>query len=225
MLHQITWQQYLLFVAVVLLLYYAIILLAYYRRPGPDLSGRDNIRSVPEKEDEGLFQGEDEQEDEILLGKVAEEYGVSTLSSEDIHFGPKRNEEQEHNLVSDLDKRIDQAFEEVNHPDSSEQSADDDELIRGAIADLLQECKPVYSFVSRHDKTLSTFLMFFERILDRYPQVTNSKFLDTVFLYVADQSNDYLPFEISHDVLREHFDQKAEMEQLWELTRKENSII
>jgi hypothetical protein len=87
MLHQITWQTYLLFVAAVLLLYYAIIWLTFYRGKTAELFTRENSRKQQPEPDEIP-------DDDDLLGEAAEEYGVSTAGSDELFFGPHEPEEE-----------------------------------------------------------------------------------------------------------------------------------
>jgi hypothetical protein len=83
MLHQITWQAYLLFVAATLLIYYAIIWLTFYRGKTAGLFSGRNERERAEPA------GQPEKDD--LLGEAAEEYGASTANSDELFFGPNES--------------------------------------------------------------------------------------------------------------------------------------
>ncbi|MDB4925510.1 hypothetical protein [Mucilaginibacter sp.] len=118
MLHQITWQQYLLFVAAALLLYYALIWLTFYRGKTAGLfSGKRQFKMQPEPGDEWGYNE--------LLGNAAEEYGVSTAESGDLYFGathPFPDNEALYGLIPDVLEEI----KSVIHTVTTEQGTKDD---------------------------------------------------------------------------------------------------
>jgi len=106
MLHQITWPQYLLFAAVALLVYYGIVWLCYFRQE----------EKTPPKPDQKSFPQAD---DSDLLGQPADEYGVSTLGSDELNFGPTLTDRNEllQGDIADLLEDLKPAFELIEEQD------------------------------------------------------------------------------------------------------------
>ncbi|MDO3641524.1 hypothetical protein [Mucilaginibacter sp. L3T2-6] len=170
MLHQITWQQFLLFTAIVLLLYYAILWLIFYRGKTSGLfPGRPSAKLWPEP---GV-----DLEDEDLLGGAAEEYGVSTVNSSDLFFGPSRYFEEDR-------------YEET-HP------FPDDETLYGLIPDVLEEIKSVIHTIRMEDGTAEDFKSLFKLVSSKYPQLKVSRHLDAVNSWILEN----VPFELSEEEL------------------------
>ncbi len=165
MLHQITWQQYLLFAAILTLLYYAIIWLVYFWGQFPNFfSGKEKAGAA---DDSPNWRNEAEYED--LLGGSAEDEGVSTIESEQVHFSPK------------------------TVPAAASLKPDDDEELHGTIPDVLEDIKVII----RQSDTKSEFIKSFPSIPVKYPQIADSRHLEAINDFIAEQ----VPFEISEEEL------------------------
>lgn len=175
MLHQITWQQFLLFTATVLLLYYTIVWLIFYRGK---ISGSFPGRNITKlrREPRGAL------EDEDLVGVAAEEYGVSTVNSSDLFFGPSAH--------------FDEDRYEETHP------FPDDEALYGLIPDVLEEIKSVIHTIKTEDGTAGDFKNLFKLLSSRYPQLKVSPHLEAVNAWIQEN----VPFELSEDELYQLWD-------------------
>ncbi|WP_462267719.1 hypothetical protein [Mucilaginibacter sp.] len=155
MLHQITWQQYLLFAAIIMLLYYAIIWLVYFRGQFPNFFAS---KEKAEPVDDNL-NWRNEEEYEELLGGSAEEEGVSTIESEQVHFSPKP------------------------FPAAALQQTDDEEELHGTIPDVLEDIKGII----RQSSTKSEFIDSFTSIPAKYPQIADSRHLEAINDFISEQ--------------------------------------
>ncbi len=171
MLYKITWQHYLLYVAIALLIWYGIILWLYYRDEVKRLIERSNGRVAPDEE----FINEVGEEEEDLLGKPAEEYGVSTVGSEGISFGVKLPEDAHANPYSQ------------------------EELLQGLIPDVLEEIKEVMHTIEIENGDKEDFKSLFKLVSSKYPQLVVSGYLDAINKIISETA----PFNLSDEELKQ----------------------
>jgi len=165
MLHQITWQQYTVFVLAFLLVWYAVVWLKYFRK-----SANDSVQ--PNEHLEHRDFEDDEPED--LLGKSAEEYGVSTVDSDELNFAPDED-----------------AFE----PETT--SVDETEELQGLVPDVLEEIKTVIQTVESGEGTKEDFISLFKLVSSKYPQIADSRHLEAINEWIIEN----VPFELTEEEL------------------------
>ncbi|MEO6520990.1 MAG: hypothetical protein ABIN91_04885 [Mucilaginibacter sp.] len=195
MLHQITWPQYLLFVGVGLLIYYGVLwLIDFSRKPDdvPKGTGQSRDKESPEPLTETT--------NDDLLGRPADEYGVSTLDSDELNFGPAKEdeaffEEEESNEGEFLP-------ELTQEPAALTSETGSDELLQGDIADLLEDIKPVFHFIREHDpEDRDTLIRLAVNKIELYPGVLQSELLEPVLQEVCDNALSELGLEVSAEEL------------------------
>ncbi|MGF7081969.1 hypothetical protein [Mucilaginibacter sp. UYCu711] len=166
MLHQITWQQYTVVVVAFLLVWYAVVWLKYFKKPA------DDSVQPPEPLEHRDFE---EEEPGDMLGRSAEEYGVSTVDSDELHFGP------------DSEK----GFE----PETS--VADESEELQGLVPDVLEEIKTVIETVASGEGTKEDFIGLFKLVSCKYPQIAESRHLEAINDWIIEN----VPFELTEEEL------------------------
>jgi hypothetical protein len=166
MLHQITWQQYGVACFAFLLIWYAVVWLKYFRKP------TDSFAHPPEPLAHRDF--EDDEPDD-LLGKPAEEYGVSTVDSDDLNFGADAED----------------GFEpEQAVPDETEE-------LQGLVPDVLEEIKTVIQTVESGEGTKEDFISLFKLVSSKYPQIAESRHLEAINEWIIE----HVPFELTEEEL------------------------
>ncbi|RNL55572.1 hypothetical protein [Pedobacter jejuensis] len=168
MLHQITWQQYTVVVVAFLLVWYAVVWLKYFKKPA------DGFLQPPEPLEHRDF--EDDEPDD-LLGRSAEEYGVSTVDSDELHFGPDAEEDLE--------------------PETS--FADETVELQGLVPDVLEEIKTIIQTVESGDGTKEDFISLFKLVSTKYPQMAESRHLDAINDWIIEN----VPFELTEEELHQ----------------------
>jgi hypothetical protein len=166
MLHQITWQQYTVVVVAFLLAWYAVVWLKYFRKP------THGFAEPPEPLEHRDFEDD---EPEGLLGKSAEEYGVSTIDSDDLLFGGEAEDEFEQEP-----RRIDETEE-----------------LHGLVPDVLEEIKTVIQTIASGEETKEDFIGLFKLVSSKYPQIAESRHLEAINDWVIEN----LPFELTEEEL------------------------
>lgn len=157
MLYKITWQHYLLFVAIALALWYGMLLLVYHRNDAKRLLNKVNKKAKP---NEG-FPNEDEP-DEDLIGKPEEEYGVSIADSQDISFGLKSAQAKKTGQFSNGDD------------------------LNGLIPDVLEEIKSIIYTVETEQGTKADFISLFKLVSANYPNIKAIRQLDALNEWISD---------------------------------------
>lgn len=196
MLHQITWQQYLLFTAAVLLLYYAMIWLVFFRQQPTDLTnGRQSLKPQPET---------DEFSDDDLLGEAAEEYGVSTLESDELFFGP--NDTEEEPALTGMEEAVN--FETEEDQGEQEQplsgTGTAEELLQADLPDLLEDVKAVFHFIRVHEPEARD--LFVSKVVSAvvfYKRVIGSDLLPMILTDISERALSELGFEVSAEELND----------------------
>jgi len=166
MLYKITWQHYLLCVAIALALWYGIVLWVYYREDAKRFLNKVNEKAGT---DEGL--PDEDEPDEDLLGKPAEEYGVSTVDSQEISFGMK-----------------------PSYVEKTGQLSNEDDL-KGLIPDLMEEIKCIICTVETEQGSKDDFINLFKLVSSKYPNIKNIRQFEAINEWISGS----LPFELSQE--------------------------
>ncbi|WP_460677825.1 hypothetical protein [Mucilaginibacter koreensis] len=199
MLHQITWQQYLLLMTVALLIYYLIIWFRYYRKDPSRAAARSPApQPTPASEQEpGNNDG--------LLGRPADDYGASTVDSEELIFGPGEEELEAFPDDEDPDdeEEADRQAAEVTPPVQVSRT-DNDELLQGDMADLLEDIKLVFYFIKKHKPADRAGLVSrMAKKVELYPRVLESELLELVLEDICDKALSELGFQIGPAEIQE----------------------
>ncbi|WP_345949192.1 hypothetical protein ABDD95_20310 [Mucilaginibacter sp. PAMB04274] len=200
MLHQITWQQYLLLVTAALLIYYLIIWFRYYPKDPSRAAARSPaLQPTPASEQELRH-------NDGLLGRPADDYGASTVDSEELIFGPVEEEFEEYPEDDDPDagEDADRQAAEVMQPVSVNGRADNDELLQGDMADLLEDIKLVFYFIKKHKPADRAGLVSrMAKKVELYPRVLESELLELVLEDICDKALFEVGFEIGPSEIQE----------------------
>jgi hypothetical protein len=157
MLYKITWQHYLLCVAIALALWYGIVLWIYYREDAKRFLIKVNEKAGT---DEGLANNDEPDED--LLGKPEEEYGVSIVDSQEISFGVKP------------------AYQEKTGQLSNE------DVLKGLIPDLMEEIKSIIYIVETEQGTKDNFISLFKLVSSKYSNIKDIRQLKALNEWISD---------------------------------------
>jgi hypothetical protein len=173
MLHQFTWQQFLIAALVFVLVWYLVIFLLYYRGKITSLfAGRkaqqtDKIRREWEEE---LEDEDPENEDDDLIGRKQLPEGVSEVEIQMLGFAPKA-------------KKAD-----------AEPDADDyRDMELGIVPDVLEELKSIFHILETQDGNKEDFISLFALIKAKYPKIRNTPNQEAINDYIREN----LPFSIS----------------------------
>lgn len=167
MLHQFTWQQFLIATLIFTLAWYIVIILLFYRGKITDLlSGRSEL-AQPErlKRDWEEEMEDDYPEDDELIGKQALPDGVSEVEMHMIGFVPK--------VANDSDEYRDMEL--------------------GIVPDVLEELKTIFHILEKENGKVDDFISLFSLIKAKYPQIKNTPNEAAINDYIREN----LPFEIS----------------------------
>lgn len=141
MLEQFTWQQFILAALILSLIWYAVVILLYYRRDVTEF--KPKRRQKPSKR---LPQPPEEPpEEESLMGSVREPDGVTTTGMEELRFAPRDGD------IADPDAHRDTQL--------------------GAVPDVLEELKRIFSILEREGGTKEDFISLFALVSSKYPQI------------------------------------------------------
>jgi hypothetical protein len=153
MLHQFTWQQFLIATLIFTMVWYAVVILLFYRDKIADvLSGRsgvvqhDRLKRVWEEDLEDDFPG-----DEELMGNHALPDGLSEVEMHMVAFVPKT-----------IDK-------------------DDDLKIQlGIIPDFLEELKTIFHVLENENGNAEDFISMFSLVKSQHPNIRNTTNQDAI---------------------------------------------
>lgn len=174
MLHQFTWQQFLLAAFVLSLVWYLAIFLLYYRNKAADLFSGKTKSKQPEKLrrewDEELEDDAetDEAGDDGLMGKASEPEGVSTVPMDGFRFAER---------PADKDARRDEQL--------------------GLVPDVLEELKGIFNILAKEDGNKADFVSLFRLVSSKYPKIRNTPNQQAINDYIREN----LPFDISDEDL------------------------
>lgn len=121
MLHQFTWQQFLIAALILTLVWYLVIILLFYRRKVTGLlSGKTKLKQPEKLRREWEEELEDGFEEEDLMGKPSEPEGVSTLPMEALRFADKdAGKDEQLGLVPDVLEELKSIFDILTKEDGS----------------------------------------------------------------------------------------------------------
>ena len=170
MLHQFTWQHFLVASLILTLIWYAGVILIFYRKELEGLlktSGKEQVPSGPLShhwdEDVDTFpQYPSGSIGERLMGEFKFPEGISTVSSEDFGFSDS------------LDYKIDQV---------------------GLVPDILEEIKNVFNTLSQQDGTKLDFFNQMQIVKDNYPKIGEHPNLTQINDFISGHAPFYLSKE------------------------------
>ncbi|WP_304066896.1 hypothetical protein [Pedobacter glucosidilyticus] len=103
MLHQFTWQQFLIAALILTLIWYLAIILLYYRHSVASFLSGDGKPEQPERIRKEWEEELEDEEVENMMGKPAEPEGASSLPMDSIRFAAKSSEKDEElGLIPDV---------------------------------------------------------------------------------------------------------------------------
>ncbi|MBD1366573.1 hypothetical protein IDJ77_22355 [Mucilaginibacter sp. ZT4R22] len=169
MLQAFTWQQFLIAALIFSLVWLVVVLLLFYRKEVFAFLSGAKPEVVPLKH---AWQDDFEQEpDDDLMGKAAEQEGISVLGQHDFGFAPR-----------------------VEEPAEDDTSVGGD-VLQSDLFDLMEDVKPLFD--SELDK--AGLIEAVNEEVRRYPRLMDSTLLETFYLMVAEQvqESDTLDFEVT----------------------------
>jgi hypothetical protein len=177
MLHNCTWQAFLIAAILFSLVWLVGVLLLFYRKElNAFLSG--SAREPVEPLGHAWADDFEQAEDDGLMGKPALPEGVSILEQDEFSFAPAK-------VKPGIDL------------------TPNDELLQGDVFDLMEQVKPIFGKVGL-DK--ETFIDLVNEEVRDFPRLMESPLLDSVYEQVCQQVNDsvVLEFELSAEELKEN---------------------
>jgi len=176
MLHQLTWQQFLIAALILTLIWYGALALLFYRRQIREVwRGKEKVArpfapvskaSMTEPEDEPGLEAEE------LMGKPAMPEGMSRVSMNLFGFAPLMEEEG---------------------------LADGKQRQRGLIPDVMQELKNIFHVLELERGTKADFIALFGLVSGKYPQIRGTPDEALLNEYIRD----HVLFPISDGELEE----------------------
>jgi hypothetical protein len=170
MLHQFTWQHFLIAALIFLLIWYLAVFFYCHRKS----SGKfftSLKRQQPEKltrEWDADFDDDSETDDD-LIGRQALPDGVSEVSMHMLGFAPKADE---------------------NRPSEDERYHQ-----LGVMPDVLEELKRIFNIIERENGTKEHFISLFALIKSKHPGLANTANSKPLIQYLTEN----LPFELSDE--------------------------
>jgi hypothetical protein len=167
MLHQFTWQQFLVAALILSFIWYgALILLFYRKRIQEILSGKHKRENQPEslahawEED---FEEEPLAEEENLMGKSALPEGMARLSMTQFGFAPGPGEPTvKQGVIKNWEQKKD--FENETTDDGRERQL-------GLIPDVLEELKSIFHILETEQGNKEDFISLFGLVSSKYPKI------------------------------------------------------
>jgi hypothetical protein len=146
MLHQFTWQQFLIATLIFTLAWYVVVILLFYRHKiAAILSGKSALYQPERLQRDWEEELEDYPEDEELIGKQALPDGVSEVEMHMLGFAPKVHDENEYR---------------------------DTQL--GIVPDVLEELKTIFHILENENGKVEDFISLFSLVKAKYPRVRNT---------------------------------------------------
>ncbi len=144
MLHQFTWQQFLIAALILTLVWYIAIILLYYRSKILDLFSAGSKLKQPEKLKREWEEELEEDDNDDLIGKQAIPEGVSEVEMHMLGFAPK--------VKKDIRE-------------------DDQDTQLGLIPDVLEELKGIYRILEKENGNKEHFISLFKLVTSKYPKI------------------------------------------------------
>lgn len=159
MLHQFTWQQFLIATLIFTLAWYIVVILLFYHRKITDLlSGKSGLAQTErlKRDWEEELEG-DYLEDDDLIGKQALPDGISEVEMHMLGFAPKVHVEDEYR-----------------------------DMQLGIIPDVLEELKTIFHILEKEDGKASDFISLFGLVKAKYPQIRNTPNEEAINEYIRE---------------------------------------
>ena len=170
MLHQFTWQQFVIAAVIFLLIWYLGVFIYCRRKSSGKFS--DSIgANHPEKlrrEWEADFDDDSESDDD-LIGRPVLPEGVSEVSMHMLGFAPKM--------------------------DADRASEDERYIQLGAMPDVIEELKRIFNILERENGSKEDFISLFALTKSKYPQLADSANLNSLKPYLTEN----LAFELTDE--------------------------
>jgi hypothetical protein len=169
MLHQFTWQHFLVAASVLALAWYVVVILVFYRGKVSALLGKgssplaeNNFRSTgaqPERREKGLAPaGEVVQEESELMGRVKLPEGMALVGAGDFGFVGDR----------DVEGQV------------------------GLVPDLLAELRSVFARLVERDGGKQDFLLMMAGVREAYPKMASHPQIGRINEFITDHAPFYL---------------------------------
>jgi hypothetical protein len=196
MLHQLTWQQFLVAAAVLTLVWYGVLFVSWYLR-GKAAGENGNVpvsTGLPHRWEKGvdrLSDGYGLAEADDLMGRPQEEEGFRRVSMNELRFAGA--------VVSAKPEVTGERVAEY----PSVAAADALGFLQGTVADFLEELKPVFDYAARYKKGLAVFLEHLQALVERYPEIRQSPNWEAIVGHICELAVSQLPFEVKPEQI--HF--------------------
>jgi hypothetical protein len=193
MLHQFTWQQFLVAALILSLIWYGAVILFFYRKQIQEIISGKHKPANPQKPlahawDEE-FEDEPSAEEENLMGKSALPEGMTRLSMAQFGFAPDPGEPViEQGVNKNWKQRKD--FE-------NETTDDERERQLGLIPDVLEELKSIFHILETEQGNKEDFISLFGLVSSKYPKIKGTSNQQALNDYIREN----LPFSISDEDL------------------------
>ncbi|MHB1178812.1 MAG: hypothetical protein ACYCZO_10835 [Daejeonella sp.] len=171
MLHQFTWQQFLIAALILTLVWYIAIILLYYRTKILDLFSKKSKHKQPEKLKREWEEELEEDDNDDLIGRQAVPEGVSEVEMHMFGFAPiiKKETNPEHDKDTQL----------------------------GLVPDVLEELKGIFRILEKENGSKEDFISLFKLVSSKYPKVKGTSNQQALNEHIREN----LPFHISDEEL------------------------
>ncbi|WP_143167006.1 hypothetical protein [Mucilaginibacter sp. OK098] len=202
MLHQFTWQQFLVAAAVLTLVWYGLLFVSWYLKGKAWFGlgsrvGAGNGRSaepLPHTWERGVDVLSDDPAGDDLMGVSQGPEGLSRVSMDQFSFAAP----------------VERSVTVVAEAEVLERPAVSGGFLQGTVADFLEELKPVFDYAARYKKGLPVFLEHLQALLGRYPEIRESPNWEAIVGHICELAVDALPFEVSPQEIHMFLEQEAE---------------
>jgi hypothetical protein len=179
MLHQFTWQQFLVAAAVLTLVWYGL-WFVFWNLKGKGAaragsSGNGGHAAGAEKLPHHWERGVDVLSDDNLMGVAQEPEGLSRVGMDQFSFAP-------HEEIPKVTERP---------------AADSSSFLQRTVADFLEELKLVFDYAARYKKGQPAFLEHLQALLGRYPEIRQSPNWPDIVAHISELAREQLPFSVS----------------------------
>ena len=143
MLHQFTWQQFLVAAFILSLIWYGVVILLFYRKKIERFLNREQAHEFPEplkREWDEDFEDEMANE-ESLMGQPRLPEGVSRVGMGDFGFAPKKVKTEQR------------------------------EMALGIVPDVLEELKRIFHILETEQGSKADFISLFTLVSSKYPAI------------------------------------------------------
>lgn len=171
MLHQFTWQQFLIAALILTLVWYIAIILLYYRTKILDLFSQKSKYKQPEKLKREWEEELEEDDNNDLIGRQAVPEGISEVEMHMLGFAP--------------------IIKKETNPE------DDKDTQLGLIPDVLEELKGIFRILEKENGDKEDFISLFKLVSSKYPKIKDTPNQSSLNEHIREN----LPFHISDEEL------------------------